>query len=153
MAEPILRIDDVSKTFHSSGQDVRALETVSLTVADREFVALLGPSGCGKSTLLNLMAGLLIPSGGTIHINGRPVVGPPPEVGMMFQRPVLLDWRTARQNVLLPIHACATVAASPAGTASTPTSCSIRSASAGSSIATRQSCPVGCSSVSPSAGC
>jgi NitT/TauT family transport system ATP-binding protein len=105
VAEPILRIDDVSKTFHGSGQDVRALENVSLTVADREFVALLGPSGCGKSTMLNLMAGLLTPSGGTIHINGRPVVGPPPEVGMMFQRPVLLDWRTARQNVLLPIHA------------------------------------------------
>ena len=105
MAEPILRIDAVSKTFYSTGQDVRALENVSLTVADREFVALLGPSGCGKSTLLNLMAGLLIPSSGTIHINGRPVVGPPAEVGMMFQRPVLLDWRTARQNVLLPIHA------------------------------------------------
>ena len=76
MAEPILRVQSVSKTFHGSGQDVRALENVSLTVADREFVALLGPSGCGKSTMLNLMAGLLIPSTGAIHINGRPVVGP-----------------------------------------------------------------------------
>ena len=115
MAEPILCIDNVSKTFFSTGQEVRALKNVSLTVADGEFVALLGPSGCGKSTMFNLMAGLLIPSGGSIRIKGQPVVGPPAEVGMMFQRPVLLDWRTARQNVLLP-STLATVAASPAGT-------------------------------------
>jgi NitT/TauT family transport system ATP-binding protein len=101
----VLRVEAVSKTFHGAGQDVHALDTVSLDVANGEFVALLGPSGCGKSTLLNLMAGLLTPSAGGVHVNGQAVVGPPPEIGMMFQRSVLLDWRTARENVLLPIQA------------------------------------------------
>jgi NitT/TauT family transport system ATP-binding protein len=105
VAEPVLRVDDVTKTFHGGDGEVHALDRVSLTVADREFVALLGPSGCGKSTLLNIVAGLLAPTTGDVHLRGEPVVGPPSGIGMMFQRPVLLDWRTARQNVLLPIHA------------------------------------------------
>jgi NitT/TauT family transport system ATP-binding protein len=75
-----------------------------VAVEAAEFVSLVGPSGCGKSTLLNIVAGLLRPTAGEAYVNGRRVTGTPPEVGMMFQAPVLLDWRTARANVLLPVE-------------------------------------------------
>lgn len=101
---PIVEARDVAKRFVRADQAVEALESVSLTVDPAEFVSLVGPSGCGKSTLLSILGGLLAPSGGTVTINGRRVAGPPPEVGMMFQNPVLLDWRSARSNVLLPIE-------------------------------------------------
>lgn len=102
---PVLALDQVSKTFDGGTDDVVAVDDVSLEVADGEFVSLLGPSGCGKSTLLNLAGGLTPPTEGRIELKGRRVAGPPPEVGMMFQRPVLLDWRSARDNVVLPIEA------------------------------------------------
>jgi NitT/TauT family transport system ATP-binding protein len=105
MQHPVLSLHSVSKIFHTEDGEVEALRDVTLEVADGEFVSLLGPSGCGKSTLLNLMGGLLSSTSGDVWINGHEVIGPPPEIGMMFQRPVLLDWRTARENVLLPIEA------------------------------------------------
>jgi NitT/TauT family transport system ATP-binding protein len=84
---------------------VEALSAVDLTVGHDEFVSLVGPSGCGKSTLLNLVAGLLRPTAGDVAVKGARVQGETPhEVGMMFQSPVLLDWRTARANVLLPLE-------------------------------------------------
>lgn len=78
------------------------LEQVTLDVALGEFVAVLGPSGGGKSTLLRLIAGLLPPSTGEIRVAGQPVRGPRRDVGMVFQKPTLLPWRDARDNVLLP---------------------------------------------------
>ena len=97
-------VQDVSMVFATKGESVVALDHVSLDLAAGEFICLIGPSGCGKSTLLNLIGGLLTPTGGTVSVYGHPVAGPPAEVGMMFQRPVLLDWRTVLSNVLLPIE-------------------------------------------------
>ena len=99
-AEPILRINGVRKIY----RDLEAIRNVSLDVAENEFVSVLGPSGCGKSTLLMMAAGLIDPSEGTITINGSPVTGPRPEVGVVFQQPVLLPWRTVLDNVLFPIE-------------------------------------------------
>jgi len=78
------------------------LQDVSLTVAAGEFVAVLGPSGGGKSTLLRLISGLLAPSAGEVKVAGQAVRGPRRDVGMVFQKPTLLPWRSARDNVLLP---------------------------------------------------
>ena len=85
-----------------AGEGVTALQDVSFDIAGGEFVSLVGPSGCGKSTLLKIMAGLLPHSSGSLAINGQPVREPSPDIGMVFQAPVLLPWRTILQNVLLP---------------------------------------------------
>jgi NitT/TauT family transport system ATP-binding protein len=95
----------VSKRFGAPESPVHALEGIELAVEDGEFVSLVGPSGCGKSTLLGIVAGLLRPTYGEVLVNGAPVAGESPrEVGMMFQSPVLLAWRTARANVQLPLE-------------------------------------------------
>src|SRR6266540_4696606 len=82
------------------GRPVLALEDVSLDVRVREFVALLGPSGCGKSTLLYLMGGFLPTETGRILIDGKPVAGPGPDRGIVFQHFALFPWKTVRTNVL-----------------------------------------------------
>jgi NitT/TauT family transport system ATP-binding protein len=79
---------------------VLALESVSLNVQDREFVALLGPSGCGKSTLLYLLGGFLPVESGTIRVDDKPIMGPGPDRGVVFQNFALFPWKTVRQNVL-----------------------------------------------------
>jgi NitT/TauT family transport system ATP-binding protein len=99
-----VHVHDVVRTFTRDGETVHALGPVSLDIAPGEFVALLGPSGCGKSTLLNIIGGLLPQTSGTVRVGGGDVVGVPDEVGMMFQKAVLLAWRTIRENVLLPIE-------------------------------------------------
>ena len=91
----------VGKTYASG---VEAIREVAFQVAQGEFLTLLGPSGCGKSTLLTMIAGLLAPSRGTIAVDGAPVQGPRRDVGIVFQSPVLLPWRTVLGNVLLPIE-------------------------------------------------
>ena len=80
------------------------LENIDLDIAQGEFVAILGPSGCGKSTLLALLAGLDKPTVGEIHAHGREVQGPVRDAGFVFQRDLLLDWRTVLDNVLLPLQ-------------------------------------------------
>lgn len=85
------------------GEPIVALEALDATIAAGEFVALVGPSGCGKSTLLNMMGGLLPATSGELFFRGDPILGPRPEVGMMFQAPVLFPWRTVLRNVLLPV--------------------------------------------------
>jgi NitT/TauT family transport system ATP-binding protein len=99
-----IRIDNVSKSFASPRGDVLALTNVSLAIHNGEFVSLLGPSGCGKSTLLKLVAGLDAATSGTLSLSGKPIQGPPVGLGMVFQKDVLLDWRTVLQNVMLPIE-------------------------------------------------
>src|SRR5881628_3726334 len=79
---------------------VLALEDVSLEVRAREFVALLGPSGCGKSTLLYLLGGFLPTETGRILIDGKPVAGPGPDRGIVFQHFALFPWKTVRANIL-----------------------------------------------------
>ena len=91
----------VGKTYRSRRQPITALEGVDLTVRPGEFVSILGPSGCGKSTLLAVVAGLEDATSGTVTVAGAPVEGPLVEAGFMFQRDLLLDWRTCERNVLL----------------------------------------------------
>jgi NitT/TauT family transport system ATP-binding protein len=96
----VVRLDHVRKHY----PDLEAIRNVSLDVLANEFVSVLGPSGCGKSTLLLMIAGLIAPSAGKISLNGSPVTGPRPEIGVVFQQPVLLPWRTVLDNVLFPIE-------------------------------------------------
>ncbi|GAA3098314.1 ABC transporter ATP-binding protein [Streptomyces rectiviolaceus] len=96
-----VRLDDVAVRFRTKKKDVTALRDVSLNVGAGEFVAIVGPSGCGKSTLLKLVAGLLAPSSGDVLLGGERVRGPRRDIGYVFQRAALLDWRTARRNILL----------------------------------------------------
>jgi NitT/TauT family transport system ATP-binding protein len=96
----IVRIAAVKKAFG----EVEAIRQLSFDVADGEFLSVLGPSGCGKSTLLMMIAGLIDPSAGEIRIKDAKVAGPRREVGVVFQSPVLLPWRTVLQNVLFPIE-------------------------------------------------
>src|SRR5947207_1524168 len=94
-------IDRVSHEYRPARRrPVLALDDVSLAVGDREFLALLGPSGCGKSTLLYLVGGFLPVEEGTIQVEGRPVDGPGPDRGIVFQHFALFPWKTVIQNVL-----------------------------------------------------
>ncbi|HET7298594.1 MAG TPA: ABC transporter ATP-binding protein [Burkholderiales bacterium] len=83
---------------------VRALEEVTLDIAHGEFIAVVGPSGCGKSSLMKLISGLHAPASGSLTFEGKPVTGPLKSVGMAFQNSNLLPWRTALENVLLPLE-------------------------------------------------
>ena len=83
---------------------VRAIDEVTLDIARGEFAAVVGPSGCGKSSLMRLISGLHPPLGGTLTVEGKPVTGPLRSVGMAFQNSNLLPWRTAIDNVLLPLE-------------------------------------------------
>ena len=100
----VIGLEKVSLFYPSKNAEVHALDGISLAAADREFVALLGPSGCGKSTLLKLIAGLIPQSSGVIRINGKRISGPTPSIGIVFQSPLLMAWRTVLQNVLLQIE-------------------------------------------------
>ncbi len=99
---PTIALQGVSCTFVSQdapGQRYTAVQDVSLSVAEGEFVSVVGPTGCGKSTLLNMAAGLLTPSQGKVLIYGKPLVGVNARAGYMFQTESLMPWRTALQNV------------------------------------------------------
>ncbi|MFE3137707.1 ABC transporter ATP-binding protein [Streptomyces scopuliridis] len=98
---PAVGLEDVAVRFRTKKRDVTALHEVSLDVAMGEFVAIVGPSGCGKSTLLKLVAGLLRASSGAVRLQGERVDGPRHDIGYVFQRAALLEWRTARRNILL----------------------------------------------------
>jgi len=94
-------IDGVSHVYRPArGREVLALDEVSIEVRNREFVALLGPSGCGKSTLLYLIGGFLPVETGSIGIDGKPVAGPGPDRGIVFQHFALFPWKTVRGNIL-----------------------------------------------------
>jgi NitT/TauT family transport system ATP-binding protein len=99
-----IRAAGLSKVFRRGARETHALESVDLEVGQGEFVAIVGPSGCGKSTLLRLVAGLIPATGGTITVGGRQVRGPQTDLGIVFQSPVLLDWRTVLANVLLQVE-------------------------------------------------
>jgi len=95
-----LAIEHVSKTFQSSSGPVQALEDVSLSVDEGEFVCLVGASGCGKSTLLNIIAGLEKPDSGVVLADGKPISGPGRERLVMFQESALFPWLNVMGNVL-----------------------------------------------------
>jgi NitT/TauT family transport system ATP-binding protein len=98
-----LSIEGVSKKFKTDNQVVHALDNVSLTIREGEFVCLLGPSGCGKSTLLNMVAGLDFPNDGTIYADGQPIKGPSRERSMMFQENALFPWLNVKGNILFSL--------------------------------------------------
>ena len=99
-----IEVTSLSKVYASQDGQIKALSDVSFAIADAEFVTIVGHSGCGKSTLLKIIAGLLPPSSGSVKVRGRSVTAPLSDVGMVFQRPVLLKWRTILANVMLPIE-------------------------------------------------
>jgi NitT/TauT family transport system ATP-binding protein len=95
----------VSKHYMTaSGERVHALDDVSLSITAGEFVSIVGPSGCGKSTLMMLVSGLIPATSGAIEIGRTPVKGAVDKAGIVFQRDLLLDWRTVLANVLLPVE-------------------------------------------------
>ena len=106
-ADLVVQGSNVGKTF--GGGSVVALEGADFQVEKGQFVSLVGPSGCGKSTLLRLIAGLIDGTSGELSVHGRRVTGPHTDVGMMFQKATLLDWRTSIENVLLPTEISGTI--------------------------------------------
>lgn len=101
---PLVELDGLRKIYTVGKAAVVALRDVSLAVGDGEFVAVVGPSGCGKSTMLRIIAGISPASGGHVRVGREdPLRGRVP-IGMVFQTPVLLPWRTVLSNVLLPIE-------------------------------------------------
>jgi NitT/TauT family transport system ATP-binding protein len=98
-----IHLGGVSKTFETKSGPVHALGEVTADIADGEFLCVVGPSGCGKSTILKIISGLISPTSGDVSVFGKDVKGPYRDVGMVFQAPVLLKWRTVLENVLFPI--------------------------------------------------
>jgi NitT/TauT family transport system ATP-binding protein len=100
-AETHIAISGVSKTFNGRQGTVQALQDINLTIEKGEFVSVLGPSGCGKSTLLMLLSGLLSTSKGRITVGKKHINEPNPDAGIVFQQDVLLEWRSALQNIMI----------------------------------------------------
>jgi NitT/TauT family transport system ATP-binding protein len=96
----VIEIERLSKTFETTRKRHLALADISLTVADGEFVSILGPSGCGKSTLLYVVGGFVQPTTGEARVKGRPVAGPGPDRGPVFQEFALFPWKTVLGNVM-----------------------------------------------------
>lgn len=101
--EATIFVRELSKAYPGRNGCVNALQQISFSVSEGEFVAVVGPSGCGKSTLLKILAGLLPPSAGEACLRGIPINGPRRDIGVVFQSPVLLPWRSVLENVLLPV--------------------------------------------------
>jgi NitT/TauT family transport system ATP-binding protein len=104
-SESAIVASGVKKTYASRSGPIEALAGIDLVVRRGEFVSLLGPSGCGKSTLLSIVAGLSEASAGTVTVGGVPVCRPQTQLGVVFQTPVLLEWRDVLGNVLLQAEA------------------------------------------------
>ena len=101
----MLAAERVSLVYRTSREPIVAIEDFSVSVGAGEFVSLVGPSGCGKSTFVRLASGLLPPTQGSITLGGSPVTGPRRDVGVVFQAPTLLPWKTVLDNVLVPCRA------------------------------------------------
>jgi NitT/TauT family transport system ATP-binding protein len=99
---PAICVRGIRKTFDDAG--VAAIDHLDLSVSPGEFVSVVGLSGCGKSTLLRIVAGLIPATEGTVQVHGEAVTAPRDDVGLMFQRPALLAWKTALENVLVPVR-------------------------------------------------
>ena len=95
-----IKIENINKFYG----DVQVIEEVSLEIKSESFAVLVGPSGCGKSTLTKLISGLLQPDEGEVYLSGEKITTPRPTVGMAFQNPVLLEWRSIIKNVMLPLE-------------------------------------------------
>src|SRR4029079_2672231 len=117
-ARPIIEIAHLDKTFLTvRNERIHALSDISLNVAEREFVTVVGPSGCGKSTLLKILGGLIPATSGSVKLAGTKVDRPRRDIGIVFQNPVLLPWRTVIDNAMRPaeVQSLDRTAAAPAG--------------------------------------
>jgi ABC-type nitrate/sulfonate/bicarbonate transport system ATPase subunit len=102
MADARLSVSNLRFTYPlEAGPRVTAIEHVDFSLRSNEFVSIIGPSGCGKSTLFNVIAGLITPESGTVHLDGADIVGKPGNVAYMMQRDLLLPWRSILENVIL----------------------------------------------------
>jgi NitT/TauT family transport system ATP-binding protein len=101
---PYVRVTGGTKIYRSERGDVRALEDIDLEIRAGEFLSIVGPSGCGKSTLMRCVAGLAPLSAGEIWLKGSRVNGPAQDLGIVFQRDLLIDWRNVLDNVLLAVE-------------------------------------------------
>jgi NitT/TauT family transport system ATP-binding protein len=99
---PKIKIENLFKIYNSRSGRISALEDINLEIEQNEFITLAGPSGCGKSTLLKVIGALVRPSRGNLFYDDEALLKPTRDVGIVFQEPVLLPWRTAIENVLLP---------------------------------------------------
>jgi NitT/TauT family transport system ATP-binding protein len=97
-------LQGVSLTYRLGKETTLALADATFGIAKGEFIAVVGPSGCGKSTIMKLVTGLLPPSAGEVRVAGQKVQGPIKGVGMAFQNPTLMPWRTTLDNILLPLE-------------------------------------------------
>jgi len=97
-----IEVANLYKTYATADSQIPALDGVSFRIEPGEFVSVLGPSGCGKTTVLKIVAGLTAKTSGIVEVDGVPVTGPQRKIGLVFQVPALMQWRTALQNVLLP---------------------------------------------------
>ncbi|NLS77714.1 MAG: ABC transporter ATP-binding protein [Chloroflexi bacterium] len=104
MDKPILVARKVQMMFNSPDSSLEALAEASFEVRPNEFVCILGPSGCGKSTLLRILGGLVRPTGGAVLLDGEPLQGPQARIGFVAQHANLMPWRTALQNLALPLE-------------------------------------------------
>jgi len=101
---PFIDLKKVSLIYGEEEEQTLAIDRLSMSIERGSFVAVVGPSGCGKSTLLKLVSGLITPSQGDVVIEGAKVTGPIQKVGMAFQNPLLMPWRTTLRNVVLPME-------------------------------------------------
>jgi len=101
---PLIAVEDVCRVFTSGAKTVTALDHISCEFHAGNFVSIVGPSGCGKSTLLKIISGLMPVSSGVVSVSGKRVSSPLENVGMVFQAPVLLKWRSVLGNILLPVE-------------------------------------------------
>ncbi len=104
MGTPILQVEHLCMAYRRPEGWMEVLRDLSFQAQEGEFLCIVGPSGCGKTTLLRLIAGLIRPVAGRILLNGQAVTQPARQVGLMFQKPALLPWRTALKNVALPLE-------------------------------------------------
>ena len=100
----MIELRDVSHAYRTKAGPLPVLDGLSMQVPENSFCAVVGPSGCGKSTLTRLVSGLMRPDKGQVWLHSKLVTSPRPTVGMAFQNPVLLEWRTILQNILLPLE-------------------------------------------------
>ncbi|MBO6603308.1 MAG: ABC transporter ATP-binding protein [Roseicyclus sp.] len=103
-----IELRDVTHAYRTDAGPLPVLDKLSIRMEKDSFTAVVGPSGCGKSTLTRLVSGLMRPDEGEVWLSGQRVTSPRPTVGMAFQNPVLLEWRTILQNVMLPLEIVST---------------------------------------------
>ena len=99
---PLLQLDDVGLVYQGSNRPQRVLQHISLSLDEGQHLTVVGPSGCGKSSLLRLMAGLEAPTEGQIRFDGQKMIGPRPNLAIVFQDYGLFPWKTVEENILLP---------------------------------------------------